>query len=192
MKKINKTAPPLFSDFIKKNKPSNWTDCLEITADLRHYMLNEEQNGQCAYCESAIISHSSKSHIDHFRRKAGHLFPELVCAYENLLVSCNNPYRCAKHKDGEVKNKNDYDDLINPVTDNPTVHFNYSYTGDFIPIDEKGKHTIDIFKLNHKSLIERRKTMAMQVNTYKNQISLEDVKNIFKEFESYIENIWKN
>lgn len=193
MKKINKTEPPgYFVNFVRRNNPNSWSDCLEIISDLRKHILIEEQNEQCAYCESGITFKSSKSHIDHYKRKAGHLFPELVCSYENLLVSCNNPYRCARHKDSEIKRKEDYSNLLNPVMDNPNTHFDYSFTGEILSKDEKGKYTIEIFNLNHKSLVERRKTLALQINAYKNQINFEEVKIIFKEYESFIERIWRS
>lgn len=193
MRKINKTDPPdYFVNFVRRNNPNNWSDCVEIRADLRTHILDEEQHSQCAYCESGITSESSKSHIDHYKRKAGHLFPELVCSYENLLVSCNNPYRCANHKDRKIRNRDDYNNLLNPVSDNPSNHFDYSYTGDIIPMDELGKYTMSVFNLNHKSLIEHRKTLALQLNAYKDQMNLHEVKSIFNEYESFIENIWKS
>ena len=192
MKKINKKEPSFYTEFKKKRKPKNWADCIEITADLRNYILSKEQNGQCAYCETAITSDSSRSHIDHYKKKAGHLFPELEFAYDNLLASCNNPYHCAKHKDSRITQRNDYVDLINPVADNPSVHFDYSFTGDILPKDKKGETSINIFNLNHRSLIERRKTLSLQLNSYKNQINLDEVKSFFKGYDSFIENIWNS
>ncbi len=103
MKKINKTEPSFYTNFVKKNKPNNWENCFEITYPIRKYILENEQNFQCAYCEGKISPDKTKSHIDHFKRKAGHLFPELTCDYFNLLVSCNNPCHCAKHKDRTIK-----------------------------------------------------------------------------------------
>ena len=198
MKKINKNPPPLFTNLIKKNKPNNWSDFGRIKAELRDYMLNHEQNGQCAYCESAITSDSSKSHIDHYKKKAGHLFPELECDYKNLLVSCNNgknggkEKHCAKSKDDRIKIKDDYNDLINPVIDNPNKHLYYSFTGDVLPKDKKAEITIEIFNLNHKSLINRRKTLSIKLDSIKTQMSLAEVKSIFKEYHSFIENIWRS
>ena len=191
MKKINKTKPPpiLFTNFTKKHKPKNWGDCIEITAELRNLMLNEEQNCQCAYCESAITSDDSKSHIDHYKRKAGHLFPELEFKYNNLLVSCNNRYRCAKHKDDNI-NKGDYDNLINPVTDNPDKHFDYSITGDILAKDKKAEKTIYMFNLNYESLINRRKTLAFNIHGYRDQFEMEEVIMVFGEYESFIRSIW--
>ncbi len=191
MKKINKTKPPpiLFTNFIKKHKPKNWEDCIEITVELRNLMLNEEQNCQCAYCESAITSDNSKSHIDHYKRKAGHLFPELEFKYDNLLVSCKKPHHCAIHKDDNIK-KGDYDNLINPVTDNPDKHFDYSITGDILAKDKKAEKTIYMFNLNYESLINRRKTLAFNIHEYRDQFEMEEVITVFGEYESFIRSIW--
>jgi uncharacterized protein (TIGR02646 family) len=192
MKKINKTEPPpvFFTDFIKKHKPNNWGDCIEITAELRNQMLSEEQNYQCAYCESSITSDNSKSHIDHYKRKAGHLFPELECMYNNLLVSCNKRDHCAKSKDNKMKTKGDYSDLINPVVEEPSEHFEYSYTGDILAKDKKAEYTIRMFNLNCESLVGQRKKLTKELKNIKNQFELEEVVSIFGKFESFIRAIW--
>ncbi len=119
MKKIDKSgAPKFFRDFIRRNDPVNWDGIHEIKHGLREHILKREQGFKCAYCESAITSDNTKSHIDHFKRK--HYFPKLTFDYNNLLVSCNNYNHCASVKDSKVKSKDYYKDLTNPVNDDPS------------------------------------------------------------------------
>ncbi|MBC8487676.1 MAG: hypothetical protein H8D45_16725 [Bacteroidetes bacterium] len=93
----------------------------------------------------------------------------------------------------EPLKKIEYKNLINPVVDNPGLYFKYSQTGDILPKDrksDKANTTIQYFNLNNKSLIERRKTVALQVKNFKDQLSLEKIIEIFGEFESFIRDIW--
>ena len=192
MKKINKTIPKFYSDFIKRNKPVNWNGINDIRPQLRKYILETEQNSQCAYCESYISSDNSSSHIDHYRRKAGHMFPKLQFEYDNLLVSCNKYYCCAKTKDSLVKSRDDYNNIVDPVHDEPTEYFEY-LLGDIIPNklnQEKGENTIRVFYLQHKSLVRQRRDIASAVMGYKDYLSLEDVIKELGEFESFIRFIW--
>ena len=79
-----------------------------------------------------------------------------------MLVSCNSENYGAKYKDKKVKDKKDYNFLINPTIENPSDYLTYSLTGEIQSIDnnEKGKHTIEYFNLNERSLIERRKSIT--------------------------------
>lgn len=121
MKKIDKIEPGFFSKYISKKKPIKWDDIAEIRGNLREFILQKEQRNQCAYCEVSICAVHSPSHIDHFKRK--HLFPELTFSYFNLLVSCNNPNRCASVKDVMANHKDSYKDIINPVEEEPNPYF---------------------------------------------------------------------
>jgi uncharacterized protein (TIGR02646 family) len=193
MKKINKAEPLFYTNFIRNNNPENWDGCNEIKAELREYILKEEQKFQCAYCEGKISSDNTKSHIDHYKRKAGHLFPELQFDYSNLLVSCNKHYHCAGSKDEIVKKRDDYDTIINPVTDEPTNYFIYLLTGEIYPTDsdpDKAERTIEVFNLKHHSLIYRRREIALSVSAYKESLGIEEVINELGEFESFIRYVW--
>lgn len=188
MKKITKTEPAFFRNYIRKNKPANWAAINEIRADLRKNILEFDQHLQCAYCESAIDSEASYSHIDHFKRK--HFFPELTFAYDNLLVSCNNPNHCALHKDTKVKSREIYDKIINPVIEDPTKFFDYYTNGKLVSKNEKAKFTEETFNLNHPGLKQRRNNVAWAVIGYKDSMELKDVINELHEFESFIRFIW--
>lgn len=188
MKKINKTEPKFFTNFIHKKKPVNWNGINEIRADLRIYILEAEQNFQCAYCESAISSDSSNSHIDHFKRK--HFYPELTFDYNNLLVSCNNSDHCASSKDSKVKSGDIYDNIINPVLEEPAMFFEYYANGKLHSMNEKAKFTEEIFNLNHPALKQQRNNIAWAVNGYRETLGLEEVIEEINEFESFIRFIW--
>ena len=188
MKKINKSEPKFFRDFIKRNKPKNWDGLHEIKPDLREHILKSEQAFQCAYCELAITSNNTKSHIDHFKRK--HFFPELTFAYNNLLVSCNNPNHCASIKDSKVNSKDYYKNLINPVDDEPSEYFDYQISGKLISKNKKAKFTEETFKLNHKGLIQQRNNIAWAVNAYKESLELEEAIIEIGAYESFIRSIW--
>ncbi|NOX46998.1 MAG: TIGR02646 family protein [Chlorobi bacterium] len=189
MKRINKSEPPkFFKDFIRKNNPVNWDGIHEIKHDLREHILKSEQVNQCAYCESAITSFSTKSHIDHFKRK--HYFPELTFDYNNLLVSCKNHNHCASTKDQKVKSRDFYKSLINPVIDEPSDYFDYQISGKLVSINKKAKFTIEAFNLNHTGLKQQRNNISWAVQSYKSSLGLEEVIEQVGEFESFIRAIW--
>lgn len=188
MKKINKSEPKFFKDFIKKNKPINWDDLQEIKPHLREHILKSEQAFQCAYCESAITSNNTKSHIGHFKRK--HFFPELTFAYNNLLVSCKNYNHCASVKDQKAQSRDFYKDLINPVDDEPSELFDYQISGKLISKNKKAKFTEETFNLNHPGLNQQRKDITMAIPAFKEYLELDEVLDEIGEFESFIRSIW--
>lgn len=188
MKKINKSEPKFFRDFKTGNKLVNWNGLHEIKLDLREHILKTEQGFQCAYCESAITSNNTKSHIDHFKRK--HLFPELTFDYNNLLVSCKNHNHCASVKDSKVKSKDYYKDLINPVNNDPSAYFEYSVSGKVISKNIKAKFTEETFNLNHSGLMQQRKDITWAVHAYKESLELEEVIIEIGAYESFIRSIW--
>jgi len=189
MKKINKSQEPhLFENFIKKNKPVNWKGIDEIRFDLREHILKTEQNLQCAYCESAITSDHTKSHIDHFKCK--YLFPELTFSYNNFLVSCRNSNHCASTKDSEVNSREVYEKIINPVDEDPNEYFEYNLSGKILPKNEKAIFTRNVFNLNHPGLKQQRNDVAWAVQGYKGNLEMDEVINEIGEFESFIKYIW--
>jgi len=144
----------------------------------------EEQNLLCAYCEKEIEDNPKNSNIDHFRTR--NLFPKQTLEYNNLLVSCNSKGRCSEYKDTHVKSQEEYENIINPVQENPDEYFDYLTTGEIVAKNNKAQYTIDIFKLNHKTLNEQRLQVAKALKQFAN-LSLDEVLNIFGyEFQSYI------
>ena len=167
--------------------PDKWDGISGIRYKLREYMLKNEQNMQCAYCESTINCESSKSHIDHFKRK--HHFPELTFDYKNLFVSCNSHSHCASHKD-EFISKDKYEMLVNPAIENPDQYFDYSISGKIISKNDKAGFTERTFNLNHPSLKQQRKDIAFSVLAYRDTLELREVVKEIGAFESFIRAIW--
>lgn len=212
MKKINKREPEFFKSYIVKNKPIDWGALSkEIGYDIRDYMLSgsepdkkninvneSEQNFQCAYTE-IDIEPERNSHIDHFKKQD--LFPRLKFDWQNIFACSNISYIGAKHKDNKYKIKReDYELLINPVSDDPNDYFQYAITGEIIIRSndknsvnyKKAKTTIDVFNLNDKYLVELRKTVAKQLMDYGNSLSISDLKQNIGKFESFIDYIYNN
>ena len=191
MKKINKKKPPFFKQFIAENNPKTWSDCLPMARRLRKHMLSNEQHEQCAYCEQAITPEGDKSHIDHFRRKAGHLFPELEFVYNNLYVSCISDEHCGRFKDSKLTSKEEFNNLIDPAVDDPREFFSFATTGEILPQNGKADFSICKFNLNHSNIKRNRKVTIKQLATYKNQLTIEEAKGALKKFDGMIDYIWE-
>lgn len=201
MFKIKKSEPDFFTKAKLKVKvpkiSSAWSDkAIEIIRPkLREHILLQEQNLLCAYCEKEIDDNPSNSNIDHFKLKAGHLFPEKTLDYHNLLVSCNTKGRCSDYKDKHILEKEVYDNIVNPIMENPDDFFDYLITGRIIAIDNnpKAEFTIDIFQLGRdidEPLSRQRKEIADSLEHIKN-LSLDEVHDIFgNEFCSFIKIVY--
>ncbi len=198
MFKISKKEPDYFTSAKSKVKlpkvKEAWNDknISDIRARLRKDILEKEQNNVCIYCEKKISDNSKKSNIDHFKTR--NLFPEKSLDYANLLVSCNVNERCSSFKDSRkslLKNRDDYENIIDPSIENPNDFFNYLLSGEIIPIDEKkAQFTIDIFNLNQQSLSDERKILADTLQ-YCPDLSLNEIfENFGYEYQSFIENIY--
>ncbi len=190
MKQIIKSEPKEFTRFVVKNNPKTWNNLSKkIGNQLRVYMLENEQNFQCAYTEIHINTDGLESHIDHFQKQS--LYPKLIFEWTNLFVACNCEYYGAKFKDKIIKEV-DYQYVINPAKINPANHFNYSVTGEILSKDDFGKTTIDLFNLNDKSLVEQRNTVAKQIKLLHNIFDADELVNHFQKFESFIREIYKS
>ena len=198
MFKISKKEPKYFASAKSKVKlpkvKEAWSDknISEIRARLRKDILEKEQNNLCIYCEKRISDNSKKSNIDHFKTR--NLFPEKSLDYDNLLVSCNVNERCSSLKDSKkslLKNRDDYENIIDPTIENPNDFFYYLLSGEIVPIDEnKAQFTIDIFNLNQQSLSDERKILADTLQ-YCPDLSLNEIfENFGYEYQSFIENIY--
>ena len=202
MFKITKNEPDFFTKAklkVEKPKVSDaWSnkEINDIRPRLREYILLEEQNLLCAYCERTIDDNPRNSNIDHFRLKAGHLFPEKTLDYNNLLVSCNTSGRCSDYKDKHISSKDSYDNIVNPITENPDDFFDYLPTGEIVAIDgnKKAEFTIDIFQLGRNQdepLSKQRKKIAESLKYCENLLLDEVYTEFDNEFYSFIKNIYK-
>lgn len=174
MLKVQKTLEPKFyKDFKTKHisKINNWDDMndhYEVKQELREYMLIEEQNFKCPYCESLIYD-ESEGNIEHIRPKDK--FKELYLDYNNFLTSCRSAYSCDNFK-GSKWDEN----FINPVLEDPRDYFTYDlYSGEIIAksddkmIKEKAEKTIEILNLNHNNLKNKRRNFIKMLSKLKRE-----------------------
>ena len=193
MRQIVKNEPNYFTSAKAKvalpKIKGAWSDknIEKIRTQLREHILLEEQNLLCAYCEKEIDDSSKNSNIDHFKTR--NLFPELTLEYSNLLVSCNTNGRCSDYKDTHIKNREEYENIINPIVENPNDFFDYLPTGEIIAKNEKGQFTIDIFQLNDTSLTQCR-LQVMDSLEHLDNLSLEEIYGIFSDYHSFIANVY--
>jgi len=194
MFQVSKNEPNYFTLAKKRVKlpkvKAAWEDknIASIREKLREDILMNEQNSLCIYCEKKVSSDTKKSNIDHFKTR--NLFPEESLIYDNLLVSCNTYNRCSSFKDKQVKSKVKYDDIVNPVIDNPENYFDYLLTGEIIAKNEKGDLTIALFALDSKVLVESRQQIVLSLK-YFTTLSLEEIYDSFGyEYRSFIKAIY--
>jgi len=193
MFKITKNEPKYFTVAKSKIKlPKvkgawNSKEIMEIRPKLRGDILLEEQNLLCAYCEKAIDDNPNYSNIDHFKTR--NLFPEETLNYENLLVSCNSYNRCSSFKDKNIKSKDDYKNIINPVVENPDEYFDYLITGEIIAKNSKAEFTIYIFQLQSEALIESR-LQVYEALKHIDNLSVDEICELFPDYHSFIKSIY--
>jgi uncharacterized protein (TIGR02646 family) len=171
MLKINKvTEPDFLLEFKRKNSPRTWDDYskVDIKSSIKSYILQNEQNDYCPYCEKRIYK-SDEGHIEHLKPKDK--FPQYFQEYVNLLVSCNEKDNC-----GMSKRNNYSDDFINPVIENPKEYFTYNLaSGEIVPIhkddnnikNKRAIYTIALLNLNNYVLKEARKNLIEILEVYR-------------------------
>lgn len=191
MKQLTKgETPGILTEFVKRKHPKVWEDINPIRQELRKQIL-EEQNNLCAYTELRINA-VEECHIDHYHTR--NLYPNETFLYENLLVSCNVEDYGAKHKDKQIKSKNDYGSLINPVKEDPTDYMDFGLTGRVQPAEAcvKGEQTISFFNLNENSLVERRKTAVTCMLQMKDFLTEDEMVESIGEFETMIRQLYND
>ena len=199
MRKNNKsTTITSFQDRIKKHKTKNWNELHEkhkdVLQDTRFSICVDEQDGLCGYTELPIDD-IEDSHIDHYRKKS--IFPLLTFDWNNFIVSVRDNNFGANYKDNNYCNcEKDYCQILNPIEDSCESYFEYTNTGEIEPkkgieqsIQEKARKTIEVFNLNHTSLVSRRKSILCILDSYKNQLSNDQIESILSGngFKSFIE-----
>jgi len=201
MKYIKKTDEPQFfiddtSDLRKKiitqtNKSKVWDEDYKEKRALKEYILKNEQNYLCGYCESKVTL--DDSHLEHIKPKSFD-YDNLTFKYANLLVSCEGkcytddkkPLTCG-HKKG---NKFEENKFLNPTTTtNIRDYFIYTNSGDIGASsldDVKSKYTMNLLQLNTfgnqlpearlKALAEFRKSIKKHVE--KTKLDIKEVAKI--------------
>ena len=193
MLKVNKKSEPEeFTKYKSKNKIINWDSfTVEIKQVLKQYLLEEQENSCCPYCETEI--NLKNSHIEHIRPKEK--FPKLLSDYNNFIACCMESGRCGNSKE------NKWNELfINPVIENPEDYFIYDIkTGKIISIFkdgekyEKAKYTINLLNLNDNRLCEIREKYIFEFLSYSeyNKNSLSDYPIKFPSLRRYLELLQK-
>lgn len=178
MRKIAKEIPAKsFTDFIRRNKKATWEQLPPIERHEATELLAKEQLSLDGYTERLLKINDRNTHIDHFRKRS--LFPKLTFDWENLILAEHSTEFGADAKDNfskfRVRNKEDYQNIVDPVHDEPHDFFSYLSDGEIVPkpgldIDrlKKAKYTIDCFCLNNIALKQGRCDMIEAIKSLKN------------------------
>lgn len=187
MRHIERSQPlQEFTDYVNRNKPSNWNDFTKQHSiyEVVRLQLEEDQNGLSGYTELPL---RNETHIDHFLKKD--MFPKNMFDWYNYVVDDHNGNYGADYKDGHIHTEDDNLKLISPVKEEPQHFFTYQVSGKMIAVDglsdkEKGRanFTIDSFNLNHLLLVKKRAEVFSLIDSYKKG-GLEDIDiiTVFKE-----------
>lgn len=127
----------------------------------------------CGYTELPLSEDDKDIHIDHYKKRD--LFPRETFDWNNLIVALKSDEFGADYKDNRYHiRKEEYSQILNPATDIAQDYFEYLATGDICPKPKltlperlKAEKTIEVFNLNHASLVNRRKDLVRMINAYK-------------------------
>lgn len=161
MRYIEKLASP---DFFKEDTKdlNEWNQYKKNKDKFREYILENEQNYLCAYCEVKV--NAKNSHLEHIKPKE--VYKSLIFDYFNLIVSCNG-IECnekgdnSRHSCGHIKdNYFDEENFLSPTEYRDiNEYFKFTANGEIKPTlkdEQKSKYTIDILNLNYENLVKAR------------------------------------
>ena len=166
MLKVNKKSEPEeFTKYKSKHKIINWDSLTpEVKQVLKQYLLEEQENSCCPYCEIEINLNDSQ--IEHIKPK--NTFPNLLADYSNFIACCLIKKRCGNSKASKWSEL-----FINPIIENPEDYFKYDIkTGEIRPIFkegnryEKAKYTINLLNLNDNRLCNIRRKYILEFLSY--------------------------
>ncbi len=196
---LHKSEPTFFIVYKKKNRPHSYQDDCDDYAlrDQLRKNIIAEQNSQCFYCEKKIENNTNKVHIDHIKQRDA--FHTLECDYNNMVLSCNGGKKeehCGKYKDRQ-ESWND-DKFLRILPHNPQLQekvsdfFNYISDGKIQPKQSlspnetvRANNTIDYLMLNHRNLVEARKSIFLQLELYRREgFDTTHIFEFFQEFQS--------
>ncbi len=189
MQHIEKQHPlAAFDEFLRKEKPTRWDDihktqqAKDVYTACRNAILYNEQKGLGGYTEKPLLN-AKDIHIDHYKKKGMGWQPDVTFDWNNLIVEDRNPQYGACYKDKLTSSKDDYDKMINPVTEYPERYFDYLTNGEIKPKDditdeerEKAEFTINRFNLNHTHLQKTREAIIKNIAVYIKQLDDETIK----------------
>lgn len=139
----------------EKNKSKVWDKDYKNKRYLKEYILNNEQNWICGYCEAKI--NLDNTHLEHIKPKLLD-YDNLTFDYQNLIVSCQGtcfnelndktPKTCGHKKGGEY----DETKFLNPTVEKDIrKYFKYTengYIGASKLDKDKSVYTINLLQLN--------------------------------------------
>lgn len=136
-----------------------------VSEDAKEYGL------RCAYCESAI---RHEGHIEHFRRKNPHHFPQFTFDWNNLFLACGSRKHCGHYKDRKGAAAYDANDIIKPDQDDPEHYLYFHSNGEVRERSElnatdahRACETIRVFGLDDGALAGARRAA---LKSYRNKI----------------------
>lgn len=134
-----------------KHGTQNWADVTGTEKTSIWSALEAMQGQRCAYCEGSMIE--SNRHIEHFRQKAAHIYPQGSFLWSNLFGSCNRKESCGTHKDHCGTYSPEV--LIKPDIEDPERYLVFSPDGSISPRknlsaaeQQRAEQTIRIFNLD--------------------------------------------
>lgn len=175
---------------------ANWNNLEPDCRISQRGVLVENQNRVCAWCEQTIDVVNASSHVDHIKTQAGH--PRESLSLENIVASCNG--MAANHggrKNGSYcgharKRRVDIPDCVNPYKV-PNLESKYTIRGDgaiqlieeaFTELEFTEAHeTINVqLNLNDRVLRDKRANRLKELNSYAEQLDLQQALQVFPEF----------
>lgn len=193
MRQIKKGIPAKsITDFVRKNRNAVWGQLPPKDRHEATEALVKEQHSLDGYTERRLRSDDWNTHIDHFRKRD--LFPQLTFDWENLIWAEHSTEFGADAKDNysecRAKDKVDYQNIVDPVHDDPHDFFSYLTDGEIVPkagLDDtkrkKAQYTIDCFCLNNISLRQGRCVVIEAIkNLKKGNCDPKDILEYLKEY----------
>jgi len=178
-----KDVPDSFKDFVKRKKPKKWEDIHQYDftdgmKECRKHILEDEQMGLGGYTELPLSYDREDIHIDHFRKRSLFNSARDIFDWNNFIVDVHLKDKSygADYKDDNIKDRDCYNNIINPIEEDPHHYFQYMENGDIAPQTglskvekDKAVYTIDTFNLNHQHLRKRRSDIIELINFYSNE-----------------------
>ena len=166
MKQINKVKQPEeYSNWRNQMARQPNEDYRNMPSDIRGVLLNhliKEQGFLCGYTMRRVDF--SSSHIEHIK-------PESICREDEKGSDLDIKNMIACYPKKQKKNENQYSygaifknawwindgvEFISPTAHNCQIHFDFNLKGEIISLNKNATTTIDVLKLDHKSLTNDR------------------------------------
>ena len=169
---------------------------------LKKYILENEQNYLCCYCESKVAISGEQerdgTHLEHIKPKK--VYTDLTFSYQNLVVSCqgtcyneegdNGRHSCGHKKEDEYSEEK----FLNPTTvEDIRDYFRYETVENeritILPTDKsplKAQYMIDILYLNDERLSKARFTALKDFEEFGMMLEYDEVEALLSEDLAFI------